>query len=569
VAWPLVGRDNELGSVGELLSDGSGGGVVVAGEAGVGKTRLATELSHLAEARGFAVEWVRATRSAASVPLGAFAALLPAPEPDAAGGAELLARARHALVERAGGRRLVLCVDDGQLLDAASAALVHQLVAVGEAFAVVTLRLGEPVPDALRALWKDELCEFLELAELSRAEVERLLALVLGGPVEGRSLGALWELTLGNPLFLRELVIWGLERGALADAGGIWRWRGEMTAGLRLAELVGTRLETLEPEELEVLELVAVGAPLEIELLESGEREVLDALEGHGLVERTLDGRRALVDVAHPLHGEAVRARLSRTRLETIQRRLADAVEALGARRRTDIPRVAGWRLESGGARDPELLERAALSALAAYDTALAERFARAAVRAGGGFAARLALGRALAGEARAEEAHELLEGLLGEARDDGERVGLEIAIARNLFWALNRAEDADAGLRRAERAVADPALRDELMAQRIRLVAAGGRPMEALAAARPLLEDEGARDQPRVHAAVAVVEALLTSGRSDEAIELAERWLPVARRQADELSVIELVPLLELVLLSERAMALRFAGRLVEAAET
>jgi DNA-binding CsgD family transcriptional regulator len=65
------------------------------------------------------------------------------------------------------------------------------------------------------------------------------------------------------------------------------------------------------------------------------------------------------------------------------------------------------------------------------------------------------------------------------------------------------------------------------------------------------------------------VVEALLTSGRSDEAIELAERWLPVARRQADELSVIELVPLLELVLLSERAMALRFAGRLVEAAET
>ena len=48
-------------------------------------------------------------------------------------GVELLALARQTLAERAAGRRLVLCVDDGQLLDDASAALVHQLVAAGEA----------------------------------------------------------------------------------------------------------------------------------------------------------------------------------------------------------------------------------------------------------------------------------------------------------------------------------------------------------------------------------------------------------------------------------------------------
>ena len=78
---------------------------------------------------------------------------------------------RWALAERAGGRRLVLCVDDGHLLDDASAALVHQLVAAGEAFAVVTLRSGEPVPDAVRALWKDELCELVSSATL-RADVD-------------------------------------------------------------------------------------------------------------------------------------------------------------------------------------------------------------------------------------------------------------------------------------------------------------------------------------------------------------------------------------------------------------
>ena len=109
------------------------------------------------------------------------------------GGAELLARARDALVERGGGRRLVLCVDDGQLLDEASAALTHQLMAAGEAFALVTLYRGEPRPDALRALWKDELCMLVELNELSRVEAEQLLAAALGGPVDGAGSCSAWR----------------------------------------------------------------------------------------------------------------------------------------------------------------------------------------------------------------------------------------------------------------------------------------------------------------------------------------------------------------------------------------
>jgi DNA-binding CsgD family transcriptional regulator len=568
VVWPLVGRHRQLGSVERLLSDDSAGGMVVAGAAGVGKTRLAAEVSRVAESSGFAVEWVRATRAAATIPLGAFAALLPATGAASGGGADLLLLARHALAERAGGRRLVLCVDDGQLLDDGSAALVHQLVAAGEAFAVVTVRLGEAAPDALQALWKDELCELVQLEALSRPEVEHLLGLALGGPVDGRSATALWDLTLGNPLFLRELVHYGVDHGFLTDQGEIWRWRGEMAPGMRLTELVGARLDTLGAAALAALQVVAVGAPLEVGLLEPEERAALEQLELQEIVELRADGRRRFVDVAHPLHGEVVRSRLARTRLEAIQRRLADAVEAHGARRRTDVPRLAAWRLESGGARDPALFERAALHALDAYDVALAERFARAAVEAGGGFAARLALGRALAGDGRAAEADELLRGLGEQAGDDSERMAVAIARARNLFWGLGRPDDADAALEEAQLEVSDAGLHGELAAQRIRLVAARGRPLEALAAATPLLKDADARDQARVHAAVAAVEALLSSGRTDRALELADTWLPVARRQREELPLMELVPLLELVLLSERAFALRFAGRLVEATE-
>jgi DNA-binding CsgD family transcriptional regulator len=558
--WPLVGREAELGSVAEALSDGSAGGVVITGPAGVGKTRLALEVSRLAAARGCAVAWARATRSAASIPLGAFAPLLPPAEVRLPGGVELLARARHALAERAAGRRLVLCVDDGHLLDDASAALVHQLVAAGETFATVTVRPDEPAPDALRALWKDELCAVLELRELPRDEVAGLLASGLGGPVDGRSVNAIWELTRGNALFLRELVRHGVDRGLLAEDGGVWRWRGKVEAGTRLAELVDLRIDGVGPDARGVLELVAVGGPLELGLIAPATPAALESLERGELVERGTDGRRRFVGLAHPLHGEAVRARLTPTRLEAIHAQLADAVEARGARRGGDLLRLATWRLESGAPDDGALFVRAAARALAAPDPALAERLARAAVRAGAGFDAELALGRALAASGRGLDADDVLAGLGGRARDDRERAAVAMARARNLFWALDRADDADAALQGAERGVSDDGLRHELTAQRVRLTAARGRPQAALDAAGPLLRDSAVHDRARTTAALGAAEALFTSGKTEEAAALAEAWLPVARRHRDEL------PHAEPVLLGMRAVALRLAGRLVEA---
>src|SRR5215211_6629992 len=373
--WPFTGRDAELRLVGETLSGGSAGGVVVAGPAGVGKTRLAAEAAELALGKGCAVEWVRASRAARSIPLGAFAALLPATDRPLPEGVELLARARHALAERATGRRLVLCVDDGQLLDDASAVLVHQLVAAGEAFAVVSMRRDEPSPDPLRALWKDELCVLLELAELSRSEVESLLAAGLGGPIDGGSAGALWRLTRGNALFLRELVRHGVDRGLLTEDGGVWRWRGGIEAGTRLAELVDVRIEDVGESERRVLELLAVGAPLEVELLERDELAALEPLERSELVQRRTDGRRRFVDVSHPLYGEVVRAQLTPTRIEAIYTRLAEAVEAHGARRGGDLLRIAVWRLEAGTTADAALFTRAAGQALAARVAVLAGRW--------------------------------------------------------------------------------------------------------------------------------------------------------------------------------------------------
>jgi predicted ATP-dependent serine protease len=72
VAWPLVGRNQELATIKDAMGGSEISGVVIGGAAGVGKTRLAREVLALAQARGLAVRWVVATQAGAhGRPVGA------------------------------------------------------------------------------------------------------------------------------------------------------------------------------------------------------------------------------------------------------------------------------------------------------------------------------------------------------------------------------------------------------------------------------------------------------------------------------------------------------------------
>jgi hypothetical protein len=224
--WPIVGREPQLAVFDRALSSGGPVGVVIHGLVGVGKSRLAEECRQRVAA-GHPTVRVAGSRATALVPLGGVAALVGDVAEGVTPGGQLdlavvFDRARRALGQRHGGRRVVTVADDVSLLDTASLGLLGYLAAQGTIFLVATVRTGEPVPDLVTSLWQEGRLERVDLEDLGRADFGTLLGLMLGGPVEAGTGRELWEVTGGNPLYARELVAGGLESGALVERSGVW-----------------------------------------------------------------------------------------------------------------------------------------------------------------------------------------------------------------------------------------------------------------------------------------------------------------------------------------------------------
>jgi len=528
-SWPIVGRQAELDVCASMLRSGDAKGVVLAGAAGVGKTRLLREALHAASSTGRVTAHATATEAARTIPLGAFSHLLP---PESTRRPTTLDILRHARADIAQRGPIVLGVDDAQLLDPASATLLLQLVSSRSAFVLATVRTGEPAPDAVTALWKDEGCATLELQPLSRAEASSLVAQALGGALEGRTELALWEASRGMPLLVRELVLDGLERGALVESAGLWSWHGELSGGRRLRELVAARIGNLDARERDALELVALGEPLPAAWL--GDSEAVDALVRRHVLEAKRDGRRVELRFAHPLHGEVVRAEMPATRAIAVWTRLADALDSNGARRRGDLLRLATWRLESGGELSADVLVSAAHRAELAFAPALAERLARAAEDANGGFAARHAVARAVTAQGRGAEAERLLASLEANAADDVERAMAAESRARLLAGGLARGDEAAAVIGAARSAVSDPTWRAKLTLTDAWIRWRHGWPDDAAEVVLPLIADSTLETEVRLSAVIFRAHMLGHLARTDDALALIEPWLSVAERLDD-----------------------------------
>lgn len=557
--WRLRGRDTELSELGVLLRGRRS--ALLAGPSGVGKTSLAMATAAELEPSGWAVVRVVAGQPTASVPLGAFAVLLPPARLPPQGGVAASAQVRAGIVAIAGDGPALLVVDDAQWLDEASAVVLHQLAAQGHITVLATLRTGVLAPAPVTALWKDGLVERVDVAPLGDAAVREVLEAALDGPVETLTASRLWRRCSGNVLYLRELVGEAERLGSLQQRDGLWCIDTLPPGSPRLAELVRARLGALDEPARAALELVAVGEPVRLGMLdEVVDRSTLERLESSGQIVVDGSGDEGVVRPAHPLFGDVVRAGLPELLRHRLMGTLADLLERRGATSRDDIIRLALWRLDSGGHASPELLLEAARQAHFAFDGTAAERLARAAWAADHGFEAARVLADVLFGRGQFVEREALLAEVDAVATTDEQRALVAAARAVGLFWGLADADAADAVLIAAEGEVTDPEWWSELRATRATLVGQTGRHRDVLALLTDVPEHRGGR--ARLQAALAEAFALPGIGRGEDAVARIDAALSAAAELGPQQTLFTAG-----LLLSPKAMALAGLGRLDEAA--
>ncbi len=564
--WPLTGRGEELRFINAVVTGSSDRrGIVLAGAAGVGKTRLARESIAAAQRQRQLTRWVAATRSARALPLGAFASVRKLSGGDPL---HLMREVMDGLLEGSKGSRVLVAVDDAHLLDEQSAFLVNQLAMQGQATVVLTVRSGEPAPDSVTALWKDGQLARLELQPLSAEETATLLTSVLNGPIDEAASRRMWSLTRGNVLYLRHLLDEELAANRWRLIDGVWQWIGETVLSPGLVELVDTQMGGLSESVGAVLDLLAMGEPLPVSLLSKlVDPSAVETAESDRLVSITRRGTELEARLAHPLYGEARRARTGQLRARRLRGLLAQALAISGDERAQDTLRRAVLTLESDLPPDPTVLNEGARAALKLLDVPLAEKLLRAAVLAGGGRGTQVAHAYALSMLNRGRETEAILAPLADLEPDELARVQLTIVRACNLFWDLGRPDQAMAVLNEARRTLANAnananANADALVtldALKLTFDCLLGRSTAATPTMRRVLESPRLDDRVTILATIGLLVALGCGGAADEVTTVAARGYAITERSVN-------AAFLRFGLGDVHLLALQLAGYLSEA---
>lgn len=527
--WPLIGRGDELEAITRAAraSGARGNGIVLSGVAGVGKTRLASEALAACGPRNARRRWIIGTASARSVPLGAFADIATDFGPDP------LRRVREVIggLMGDGDRAVILGVDDAHLLDELSAFAVHQLVTRRLATVILTIRSGEPAPDAITAIWKDRHLERREIEPLSLLDTTQLIERVLDGPVHSLCARRLWQYTQGNVLYLHHLLDSEVRAGRIARRSGIWLWDGQPELSPTLLDLIGARVGRAPESALGVLDALAVCEPLDADTLASlVSPDALEKAESVGLVHIDAGVHPASVRLAHPMFGEV--RRTGAHSLRRLRGRIAAELAGKATMDPRDLVRRAMLTLESDLTVDPWLLLAAAGAAMQLLDLNLAETLAERAVADGGGPDAKIVHAMALTWQERGTDAEkafaELADEMSGPAR-------AQVAIPRAINFALFLSQPA-----RAERELDDALNTDDesvrSMADTCRALIemVRGRASANVGRADAILANPPANDLAHMVAIGTLIGGFGDLGRIDEVEAWAKRGYDLAERSPE-----------------------------------
>lgn len=338
--------------------------VMVVGEAGVGKTALAARALEGLTVDGQAPVAVALTGASAraGLPLSALEPLL-GDEILAYGSFARTVRALHdSLAELSAGSPVVLRLDDAHLLDDASAQALAWVVRQDEVVLVATMRPAGASGSPWLELWKDDVVERVDVSPFTVSEMEQWLAGELGGTPTADTVQRVWGETQGNVFHARELVRAEKASGALREYDSVWVWTGRATPGARLLEIVENDVSRLSSDAHRALEVVAMLCPAPLSLLlDAVPQAAVDELVHGGVAtlrpERSAGGgSEIVVDLAHALYAEAVRARVPGGRRREVLDLVADSTHAATG---ASLLRSVLLAMDAGLAVGPHRLESA------------------------------------------------------------------------------------------------------------------------------------------------------------------------------------------------------------------
>jgi DNA-binding CsgD family transcriptional regulator len=332
VDLPLVGREEELAALrGWLAEAGAGRGrtVLVAGEAGIGKSRLLAAFADDAEAAGATVLWGRTTELDGAPPYWPWLQVLeplegratleaaPGVDPEAERFARFEAVAQL-LVEAARFQPLVIILEDMHLAEPASLRLLgHAAGRLGTAAALLVATHRPTAGEWVEELGRQLTTRRLELTGLDAGAVGALLA-----GAGDAAVARVHAVSGGNPLLVGELARHLSAGGDLA------------TVPRSVRDGVRARLDRLSPWGAEVVRTGAVigrAFPAGLVATATGRPaiaclEAIDEALAAGLVEPT--GRPGEFRFVHALVRDAVEATMSAAELPEAHRVIAEAIEA-------------------------------------------------------------------------------------------------------------------------------------------------------------------------------------------------------------------------------------------------
>ncbi len=416
---PLAGREEEMADLRRLLDQalaGRGALVLIGGEPGLGKTRLAEEILEEASGRGFLaltgrcyemegappyMPLVEILHTAAKVvppevfrealgdaagevarllpELGRLFADIPAPvdmPPEQA--RRYLLNSLRDFFDRTSRRRpLVLLLDDLHWADESSLLLLqHTAERLADMPALiigtyrdVELDVGRPLAMSLDWLLRHRLAHRVALHRLGEDGIRDMLTGLAGQDPPDPLVKVIYSETEGNPFFVEEVFRHLSEEGRLLNEEGGFRAdliidELDVPEGVRL--VIGRRLQRLEEDTRKVLSAAAVlGRSFEYELVRAmdglSDDQVLDAVEEAERARLIVPaGTGSRYFFGHELIRQTLLSGLSLPRRQRLHLRAAEAIESThfvaGDAAASDL---AHHLFQAGAAADPDKTVRA------------------------------------------------------------------------------------------------------------------------------------------------------------------------------------------------------------------